>query len=152
MTNDPLLLTFGSRSGSLFALVLFGGVFALLGWAVGRGFRRPLHALIAGLPVFLLPVALVYVSSLSGFYEARLRDGNVTLSFLLRPGATSIPIEEISEIRGVPALKFRWRLEILTTDGRRFESATWYRLAVQESAEALRRGIAASGPPRPGAP
>lgn len=139
--TDTILLTFGSRSGSLFALILFGAMFALLGWAVARTLRRPVHALVAGLPVFLFPLILLYVSSLDGFYEARVRDGEVSLSFLLWPSATRIPLQEISEVRAFHAFKVSWRLEIHTKDGRRFESATSNRVAVRESEEILRRQL-----------
>lgn len=139
--TDAILLMFGSRSGSLFALVLFGSMFALLAWAVARTTRRPLQAFIAGLLFSLSLLVLLYASSLDGFYEARVRDGEVSLSFLLWPYVTRIPLEEISEIRAVPAFKVSWRLEIHTRDGRRFKSATENRVDVRESEKVLRRRV-----------
>lgn len=146
-----MLLEFGSRSGSLFALILFGAVFAALGWAVGRQMRHPGLAVLTGLLVFGFPVALIYVSSLGGFYEARAREEEVGLHFLLSPFIKTLPREDIREVRAVHAFRLRWRLEIITRDGRRHKSATWNRIEVKEAAERLHQWLSEEPGPSRGA-
>src|SRR5262245_66665548 len=83
---NSLVLHFGSRSGSWFALGLFVAMFGTLGWSVAREIRlrsktssRIAGAL--GLALLVGPVAMVYASSLSGVYEAEVGGGTLRLHY-----------------------------------------------------------------------
>lgn len=145
--GELMILEFGSRTGSLIALSIFGLAFCALGWTMGRNFRKPMHSISIAIVVFIFPMVLIYKSSLGGFYEAELQDDRVYLHFLLSPFTRSLPLDGIREIDAIPAFKGRWRMEIRMLDGRQYESATWNRQAVRESALRMReRLLPASSP------
>ena len=135
---------FGSRSGSFFAIALFGTLFGAMGLAAALGIRqrirgvRRVTAAALGLALFVLPVSLIYTSSLGGFYEVEVQEGRLALRYLLPQCATVLPIAEIGEVSAAPAFRGRWRLHIVTRDGRRYESATWHSGPVIEAANCLR--------------
>jgi hypothetical protein len=145
VVNAPVVFMFGSRSGSVFALVLFGSLFAALGWSIARAIVQkggsPRMARLAGGLLFLVPLAFVYMSSLSGFYEAEIGDGRVVLRYL-HPWSASYALNERAAIDTRPAFRSRWRLHINVL-GRAYESATSSRIAVDRAAAVL----AAAGPP-----
>jgi hypothetical protein len=142
----------GSRSGSLFALVLFGTMFAVLGWVTvrelaarspGPGGRKGAAA--AGLLLFAGPVLLVYVTSLGGFYEATTDGGILRLVYLWPVVHADVPFAQVRQVEAVPAFRFRWRLRVDTTSGDRFQSATSRRSQVEAAAARLRRTLAEAG-------
>jgi len=148
----PLLLEFGSRSGSLFALGFFAAVFAFLGLAAAREIRqrsrsgRGRLAAAVGLLLFVAPLSLVYVSSLSGFYEAEI-DGKALRLRYLTPGVSDeIALTEIASVATIPWYRGRSILRITDTAGRRYESATGPREAIATAGDRLLERL----PPRGG--
>ena len=141
----PTIIEFGSRSGSWFALCLFGAMFGGLGWGIAREIRRRsagrhrrLGAVI-GLAFFVAPVSGIYASSLSGFYEAEIAGESLRLRYL-PPGVVSdVPLSSISEVKAVPWYQLRSRLVVNTSSGHRYESATWRRASVAQSVSRLNR-------------
>jgi hypothetical protein len=134
----PLILEFGSRSGSWFALSLFTMIFAILGWGVAREVRRRSYGAariagrVLGLALFLGPVLLVYVSSLGGFYEAEVDGPTLRLHYLFPGDVSEIPLSDVSA-RARPWARGRWRLVVTTEAGVEYESATWHRASIEES-------------------
>lgn len=151
-----MVLVFGSRSGSWFALCLFAAIFAVLGWGIAREIRRrsqgrhQMLGIVIGFAVFAAPVTAIYASSLSGFYEAVAVGRALRLQYL-PPGIVSeIALDSISDVRAVPAYKLSWRLIVTTSSGERFESATSGRASVIESMSRLNdHRNAATQPRRP---
>jgi hypothetical protein len=138
---------FGSRSGSWFALCLFAALFGVLGWGVSREIRRrsrttPRLAHSLGFLLFLGPMWLVYASSLGGFYEAEVDGTVLRLRYLLPAVRSEIPLTEVRAIEPVPWYRGRWRLQVVATSERRYESATWQRTTISESAVQLRQALA----------
>ena len=142
-STAAIMLEFGSRGGSYFALALFSSLFGLLGWAIARQLRRgspelPARAahIVGGL-LFAGPVVLIYASSLGGFYEAEVRKEALVLYYLY-PAKVELPLSEISEVWAEPAFKRRWRMYVAHSSGAQYESATWDRESVQLAAKQLR--------------
>lgn len=140
---DTLLLEFGSRSGSLFALGFFAAVFALLGLVAARRMRqrsrsdRRSPAVIVGLLVFAGPLALVCASSLGGFYEAEIDGGALRLRYLAPGVVDEIALTDIASIATIPWYRGRSILRITDAAGRRYESATGPREAIATEGDRL---------------
>jgi hypothetical protein len=138
-----VVLQFGSRSGSWFALGLFTAMFGTLGWGVAREIRlrSPRDGAmgrILGLAMVVGPIVMVYASSLSGFYEAQI-DGTMLRLYYLFPRVVSeMPIAEVSTVRPIPAIRGRQRLQIIGRSGQQFESATWHPASIAQSAARLK--------------
>src|SRR5260221_11341511 len=96
----PLILEFGSRSGSWFALCLFTMIFAILGWGIAREVRRRsdgarlMSGRVLGLALFLGPVGLIYASSPGGFYEAEVDGPTLPLPELLPAAPLETPLSD----------------------------------------------------------
>ncbi len=139
------MMEFGSRSGSYFALALFGSLFGLLGFGVSREIRlrrpgwRLWRTTLPGLFLFAVPITLIYGTALSGFYEAELRGDQIQLHYFLPGGVDVLSIEEISRIEAEPDMncKGRWRLELYRRTGERYQSACYNRIRVQQARERL---------------
>ena len=89
---NSVVLHFGSRSGSWFALGLFAAMFGTLGWGVAREIRLRSKsdsglARVLGLALLVAPVVMIYASSLSGFYEAQVDGPTLRLHYLF-PGVS----------------------------------------------------------------
>ena len=142
----PAVLEFGSRSGSWFALGVFTLMFGVLGFAVAREVRLRSHGMrtglgrLLGLTLFVLPVSLIYLSMISGFYEAEIDKGTIRLRYFIPGVVTEVPAASASA-RIVPAYRDRVRLVIATADAS-YESTPWPRRLV---AEALARFNAVTG-------
>lgn len=137
-------LEFGSRSGSWAAVVLFTVLFAVLRWVAMREIARRSPASGAGiaravgLSLFVGPLALVWASSLGGFYMAE-ADTNVLRLHYLFPGTrTELPLTEIAAVEARPWYRGRWRLHVVSTGGDRYVSATWHRDSIEQSTERLK--------------
>jgi len=141
--TNSLVLHFGSRSGSWFALGLFAAMFGTLGWGVAREIRLRSKsdsglARVLGLALLVAPVVMVYASSLSGFYEAQVDGPTLRLHYLF-PGAVSeVAVADVVMARPIPAIRGRLRLQIVDRSGRQYESATWYRASIAQSSDRLR--------------
>jgi hypothetical protein len=141
--SESLTLVFGSRDGSVAALLFFAAVFGLVGAAAARELRRrggtARASVVVGAILILGPVLLIHVSSTGGFYEARVRDGSLRLRYLLWPVVVDVPRAEIIRADARPAFRGRWRLRLQTTDGTEYESATSTRAEVEAAAQRVLR-------------
>jgi hypothetical protein len=144
VASGPLILEFGSRSGSWFALCLFGTLLGVLGWGVAREIRvrsdrgGGIIARGLGLALFLVPLSLIYVSSLNGFYEAEVEGAVLRLRYLIPAVSSEIPLAEITDVRRTAWQRGKWRLVVDTDSGSTYESATSDREPVAESLARLR--------------
>jgi hypothetical protein len=132
-----LILEFGSRGGSWFALAFFSLIFGALGWAVAREVRRRSRgeqltlARVLGAALFLGPVVLVYAGMLSGFYDAEVNGATIRLRYLFPGIASEVPAAQASA-RIAPAYRDRVRLVVSAGD-RNYQSTPWPRDRVSES-------------------
>jgi hypothetical protein len=96
---------------------VLGGV----AWAIARAMlnrgRSPQVALWTSLAVFSVPMALVYASSLNGFYEAESRASGVTLTYLLPSLRTYLDRAAVTRVDARPAYRGTWRVHIVLTSG-----------------------------------
>ena len=140
--EEPSLVQVGNRPGAYFALALFCAVFAFFAIGVWREIRRSYPrqsrmALILGCLVFASPTALLYASSLSGFYEAEIRDGRLVLHYL-HPMGTEVELAHIAGVRAAPAFKEQWVLHVTGTRDVEYISATSRRDALLAAEKRLR--------------
>ena len=139
----PVVLQFGSRTGSYLALALFCAVFAVLSVALAGGIARGPRlrsrtAWLLGSLVFAALTATLYYSSLNGFYEAELLGDRLVLSYLY-PTTAELLLDEISSVRTAPAFKGTWRLYVTSAQGVEYASATARREVVETAALKLRQ-------------
>lgn len=138
----PVVIQFGSRAGAYTALALFSTMFGMVACSVWFAMRqrvpaaRRARAIVSGL-LFLVPLTLVYWTSIGGFREAEVRDGRLILRYLY-PWGTQIPLRDVATVRARWAFKMSWRLHVTTTDGTHYESATTNRDTVEAAAARLR--------------
>ena len=141
-----LVLEFGSRSGSWFALAFFVVIFATLGRAVLHEVRRRSsgrHSTLGrllGLTVFLGPILLIYASMLSGFYEAEVSGDTIELRYLV-PGVVAEVPATLATARIAPAYRDRVRL-VVTAGDRQYESTPWRRAEVEASLKRFNETLA----------
>jgi hypothetical protein len=138
-----VVLHFGSRSGSWFALALFSAMFGTLGWGVAREIRLRSNAnsgiaRVLGLALLVGPVVMVYASSLGGFYEAQIDGNMIRLHYLFPRLVSEIALGDVVMTRSIPAIRGRQRLQIIDRAGRQYESATWHRDSIAQSAARLK--------------
>jgi hypothetical protein len=150
---NSVVLQFGSRSGSWFALALFTAMFGTLGWGVAREIRLRSKAdsglaRVLGLALLVGPVVMVYASSLSGFYEAQVDGQNLRLHYLFPRVAAEIAVADVVIVQPIPAIRGRQRLQIVDRSGRQYESATWYRDSIAQSAARLKEFLPQTSPGR----
>jgi hypothetical protein len=91
----------------------------------------------------------IYFSSLAGFHSVTVADDHIQLESVVPPRSVSLTFEEIAAVSRRPAYKTRWRLEICTHDGHRFESAPGASRPVRDAVIEIdrRRAVArGSGP------
>ena len=131
------VLEFGSRSGSWFALILFSSMFGAIGLSIARevrvrtqGRRTDLGRTIGTL-LFIVPVALIYASAMSGFYELEFHSKTLRLHYLIPGVVAETPLPHSSAMV-TPTYKGRARL-VLSTDYGVFQSTPWYLARVSES-------------------
>lgn len=139
---NPTLVQVGNRPGAYFALALFCAVFAFLAIGVWREIRRSYPrqgrmALILGFLVFVSPTTFLYASSLSGFYEAGVRDGRLVLHYL-HPLTAEVELAHIAGIRTAPAFKGQWVLYVTDRHGMEYVSASSRRDTLLAATEQLR--------------
>ena len=138
-----VVLQFGSRSGSWFALGLFTAMFGTLGLGVAREIRMRSSrdtkiGRVLGFALVVGPVVMVYASALSGFYEARIDGTVVRLQYLLPGVVTELALSDVVMARPIPAIRGRQRLQIVDRGGRQYESASWHPASIAQSAARLK--------------
>ncbi|HNY67030.1 MAG TPA: hypothetical protein PKM41_16505 [Deltaproteobacteria bacterium] len=144
MSPSPdLMIVVGSRSGALFALLFFGSLFGMLGWTLVReALRRgvsPAGARLLGVLSSVLPVLLIWFTSLSGFYGLTVSRDRVTLSYLAPFLTKTLPSSQVRQAEALTAFKLRWRVHLVLASGEEHESA----LTDRETAELAARLIRA---------
>ena len=92
-------------------------------------------AFLIGLVIF----ATIFLSSLAGFHTVTIGTDDITLAYAVPPLAVSMRYAEIGDVIRTPSYKSRWRLEIYTTTGQKFESAAGSYRPVKEAAEEISR-------------
>lgn len=142
---------FGSRAASSFALLLLGTIIVVLTWGIFHEIRRRRRVRAAtGLAVgslwVALVLALVYASSLNGFYDLQADREELRLRYLLPVFGTSVPLTTVSEVDATPTFKSGWRLRVRLRAGSQYESARSNRADVNASAERLRALVNISRP------
>ncbi len=143
--NLELVATLGSRTGALLALVIFGLAFTVLGAFVRRTCLRHQWGRWAATSVGALLaaglLALVYGSSLDGFYELRANATSLEARYLLIPWPSRMAWSDLSRVEARVAFKGRWRLELAGRSGNRLVSATSSRRDVESAADSIRRRL-----------
>jgi hypothetical protein len=94
-------------------------------------------AFFGGCLAFFGPTTLLYASSLSGFYEAEVRDGRLVLHYL-HPLTAEIELAHIAGIRTAPAFKGQWVLYVTDRRDMEYVSATSRRDVLFAATERLR--------------
>ena len=142
---EEILIPLGSRSGSFFALALFGLCFAALGLVVFHELRKRMlstrSSLLAALILFLGPVAGIYTSSLAGFYGLRIQERQVQLEGLTTLNDVSIPLDKIAHIQAQPCFKMRWQLDLRIMGGKAYHSTPARRENVLEAMRQLNKRL-----------
>jgi hypothetical protein len=144
---DPEFIFYtGSRSGSLAALAIFACVFGVLGYGVAREcWRRGLGVRSAsgvGVTLFIVLLALFYVSSIGGFYEVRGYATHVETRALVPQLSSKHVWRDVARVETQPAFKGRWRLILVNAAGDPEPSATAERHVVEAAAAAVRHRLA----------
>ena len=115
---EDQLLEIGSRSGATVALFFFAALFLVLGWAVSKALRRhgisPMMAGVAGFVLFILPMSMIYSSSLSGFYDIERPWSWVTLKHLVPMVTEALPRSAVLRVEARPAFRGQWRVHVTT--------------------------------------
>lgn len=157
MVDLPMLSwTFGDQTGWMIA----GGFFALLSVAIGWGVyavscklltmgsldlavptsRRGgiMLGIVVGGGVF----AMLVLTSLSGFAQLVLQNGNLTIQYRWSGQKIVLPFIEVMNVQEEPAYKGQWRLVIVTDTSGIYESALSSQINVHRVAEVLRHQMA----------
>ena len=140
-TPTGIIIEFGSRTGSFVALGLFLLLFGFLGWAICHYARQRIPklpsslAFLLGIAIWIVPLVLIYRSSMTGFYEAEQYGDRLRLRYLLEKKEITFPLAEVIKLEAVPDSigRDRWRLLVLQQDGQSYSSATWRREQVQNA-------------------
>jgi len=121
-------------------------MFGVLGFAVAREIRlrsygtRTALGRLLGLSLFVVPVSFIYLSMISGFYEAEIAGDTIRLRYFVPGVVTELPAALVSA-RIAPAYRDRVRL-VIATPNASYESTPWTRHNVVDS---LNRLSAATG-------
>ncbi len=160
MVGHPESFSFGDPLGATVAFVYFavlagviGGVLFHVSRRLMRGFsidqRGALHRGLISVSLSLGMAGVIfgalYVSSLSGFYEAEVQDDRLRLRYILPDRMKEISLTHIAEVSRIPTFKGQWRCVIATSSGAVYYSVHAGPVAVQDAVHALRRRVAAAG-------
>ena len=139
------IVNFGSTSGSTFAFYFFLAFSVFIGVAVytmvtsrlpeklrERFPVRRSHAIFLSGMLSMLVFASVYFSMIYGFYEMRIHEDKLYLTYLLPKQTVVLPKSALSEGMRSPAYRGRWRLTVYTKSGQPYRSATSSYASVME--------------------
>ena len=136
--------TFGSLSGSWLTLGFFAAMFAGLGWVIARAIRQRTGeraaARVCGGLVFLVPVTLLWMTTVNGFYSVETMPDRLRLTYLSGL-TTELVFSDVALVNEQPWYKGRWRLVIIDGAGRRYESATSDRTVVDRAVHGLNAAL-----------
>jgi hypothetical protein len=145
--------SFGDPMGWTIASVLFLLFSSGIGWAVyGLSYRllsmgsldqeQPAGRRVSVVLGTLLALAIfsaLYVTSLSGFSQLDLRDGQLIVRYILPERTIVLPFIEVMNVQEEPAFKSQWRLVLTTDTSGSYESALASRADVHRAGEFLRQ-------------
>jgi hypothetical protein len=99
-------------------------------------------SVVLGILVALAIFLALYSTSLSGFSQLDLRDGQLTFRYILPERTMVLPFSEVINVQEEPAYKSRWRLVLTTETSGTYESALASRTDVHRAGDFLRDQIA----------
>jgi hypothetical protein len=140
--EDGQVLLVGSRSGAMLALCFFALVFGGLTWVLARRMRmRGLSSQVTrwvSISAFAVPMMLIYVSSMRGFYEAEARGSGVSLTGLFPTIRTYVDRASVARVDATPWQRGTWRVHIVLATGEDRVSAQTSKEVATAAADALR--------------
>lgn len=156
MENTSLNWSFGDPTGWTIACIFFvvissvigGGIYGvsyrlLCMGSLGEGHTVSRRLSLTMGVLFTVGIFFaVYLSTLSGFLTLELRDGQLTLQYILPERRVVIPFTEIMTVQEEPAYKGQWRLVLSTETSETYESALASRTDVRRAGDFLRQQMA----------
>ncbi|MCI0348348.1 MAG: hypothetical protein L0Z53_02895 [Acidobacteriales bacterium] len=135
MPATDLTVNFGSTSGSTFAFYFFLAITIVMGAAVYTiltsrlpeelrqrlAVTRLRAVFLSGLFTVLV-FATVYFSMIYGFYDMRIHQDKLYLTYILPKHTVVLAKSELSEGMRSPAYRGRWYLTVYTKSGRPYQS------------------------------
>lgn len=148
--------SFGDPTGWMIGGGVFLALSLAIGWAVyGVSYRlqsmgslgHSVPASRRGSVVFGLIIgggvfAMLVLTSLSGFAQLVLQNGNLTIQYRWSGQKIVLPFIEVMNVQEEPAYKGQWRLVIVTDTSGIYESALSSQINVHRVAEVLRHQMA----------
>ena len=101
-----------------------------------RTIRKAL-AIPMAIVIWIVIFSSIYFSSLAGFHTVTVGNDDIRLEYVIPPLSVSMRYAEIGDVMRRPAYKSRWRLEIYTPTGNKFESAPGSYREIKAAAEDL---------------
>jgi heme A synthase len=98
--------------------------------------RKPLAAAFAAL-MFVVVFGGIDLSSFAGFQRVTITETGLRLHYVVLNASAELGSAEIGDVIRRPAFKTRWRLEIYTTTGNKYESAPGSYADVKAAWEAI---------------
>ena len=99
-------------------------------------------SIVLGTVVGLAIFAAFYFTSLSGFSQLDLQDGQLTFRYILPARTMVVLFSEVLIVQEEPAYKGRWRLVLTTETNETYESALTSRTEVRRAGDFLRQQMA----------
>jgi hypothetical protein len=90
--------------------------------------------------VFLVPVTLLWMTTVNGFYTVEAATDHLRLRYLSGI-TTELAFSDVAFVSEEPWYKGRWRLVIIDSAGRRYESATSDRAAIDRAVHSLNAAL-----------
>ena len=155
MDTSIMSWSFADPGGWTIACALFvllsgtigGGVYALsyrllmMGSLDQEEKASPSLSVVLGMLAALAIFSALYVTSLSGFSRFELRDGRLSIHYILPNRTVVLPFSEILSVQEESAYKGRWRLAIIAETGETYESALAFRDDVHRAGTFLKKQI-----------
>lgn len=143
--EPELIFYLGSRAGTAVALAVFGSACGAIGYVVSRLWqqagRSARTAWTAGGAVFATLLAVIYISSLGGFYEVRGSATHLELRSLVPWWSSRMAWIDLERVDVAIAFRNRWRLALVERSGARMLSATSNRQNAEAAARAIRQRL-----------
>jgi hypothetical protein len=142
-----------SASGLTFAFYFFLTISTAIGWMIyalltmstARRVQLAIPTVSKRLAAFLAVVvtialfSTIYMSSLAGFHTVVAGTDRLQLDYAVPNRSIGLRYDELGDVIRRPAFKSRWRLEIYTRTGNKFQSAPGSYQYVKAAAEEIER-------------
>jgi hypothetical protein len=143
--GDPTGWMVGCLFFGLISLVLGGLVYGVSSRLTSMGSldeprqasRRP--SVVLGCLMAIGIFSALYVTSLSGYSQLELRNGHLTIHYMLPESTVVLPFIEVMHVQEEPAFKGQWRLVLTTETSRTYESVLASPSDVHRAGEFLRQ-------------